>query len=259
MRKLSNPLSKLWESDQNKSLWSILTKAWSTIRDQIGKDSAPLDEFFYLICPYVNVPSPEVYLEQSGWQLDFDKDGELTVSRPHSYQPDFINTVTTAAALSVEDIIRYCRSKGYAQHYVFDPNSTSSTFLSHSTATPAEGQPSQFAQRTRDDQRRERTIRSMALQESGMYNFFRGERENSTQALNEYGFNHNPLMANELMQQAYVDYLATHPAVQEDGSDEHPQGTAANNNDDANYSSEPGPFRTGANDSVTLPTFPPKN
>ncbi|CAN9280096.1 unnamed protein product [Alternaria alternata] len=47
MKKLSNLIGLLWETDPNKSLWSLMTKAWSAIRDQIGKDRAPLDQFFY--------------------------------------------------------------------------------------------------------------------------------------------------------------------------------------------------------------------
>lgn len=132
MKKLSNPMGVMWEADPNKSLWSLMTKAWSVIRDQIGKDKAPLDQFFRIICPYLNVPSPETYLDSCGWTLDTDDEDTPTLSR--QYTPSSGATCAGIAdmTLSVEDIIHYCQSMGYAQEYVSDENSHSPTFLTQS-------------------------------------------------------------------------------------------------------------------------------
>ncbi|KAL6712588.1 hypothetical protein ACN47E_000465 [Coniothyrium glycines] len=132
MKKLSNPMGIMWEADSNKSLWSLVTKAWSTIRDQIGKDKAPLDQFFRIICPFLNIPSPDSYLEVNGWSLSVDNDGRPTLSRCE--HPSAVTTRAGFAdmAVSVEDIITYCQSMGYAQGYIADTSASSATFLGHS-------------------------------------------------------------------------------------------------------------------------------
>jgi hypothetical protein len=131
MKKLSNPMGVMWESDPNKSLWSLMAKAWSIIRDQIGKDKAPLDQFFQIICPYLNIPSPEAYLERHGWELVIGADGSPTLSRNFAPSSDLCGAGIVNMALSVEDIIIYCQSMGYAQEYTPQSTTDSPTFLAH--------------------------------------------------------------------------------------------------------------------------------
>jgi hypothetical protein len=130
MKKLSNLVGQLWEVDPNKSLWSLLAKAWSAIRDQVGKDNAPLTDFFLIICPYLKVPSPETYLEDHGWMLKLNNEGSPVLCR----DADAVPTATLSAGfadmtLSVEDITSICQTAGYAQNYVPKQDLTSSTFL----------------------------------------------------------------------------------------------------------------------------------
>lgn len=132
MKKLSNPMGVMWEADPNKSLWSLMTKSWSIIRDQIGKDKAPLDQFFRIICPYLNIPSPETYLDSCGWILNTDDEGTPTLYREFTSLPGAMSAGIADMALSVEDIINYCQSMGYAQEYVSDTDSHSPTFLAQS-------------------------------------------------------------------------------------------------------------------------------
>jgi hypothetical protein len=133
MKKLSNLVGQLWEKDPNKSIWSLLAKAWSTMRDQIGKDNVPLDHFFQIICPYLNIPSPNTYLELQGWNLEINDEGSPTLSRNSNSE----SLISSSAGfidmtLSVEDIISVCQTMGYAQDYVPDRNTTSPTFLARS-------------------------------------------------------------------------------------------------------------------------------
>nr|AER26940.1 MAT1-1-1 mating-type protein [Didymella pinodes] len=132
MKKLSNPMGIMWEADPNKSLWSLMTKAWSIIRDQIGKDRAPLDQFFRIICPYLNIPSPATYLASCGWTLGTDREGSPTISREFTPSPSAMSAGIADMAPSVEDIINYCQSMGYAQEYVLNSDSHSLTFLAQS-------------------------------------------------------------------------------------------------------------------------------
>jgi hypothetical protein len=129
MKKLSHLLALLWETDPNKPLWSLMAKAWSTIRDRIGKDNAPLDRFFAIICPYLKMPLPELYLDLHGWILTIDEEGDPTLSRDNGAQPTSMSAGLADMAVSVEDIIAYFQLMGYAQGFVLDPNTASSTFL----------------------------------------------------------------------------------------------------------------------------------
>jgi hypothetical protein len=129
MKKLSHLLGQLWESDPNKPLWSLMAKAWSTIRDRIGKDNAPLDGFFAIICPYLQMPLPEMYLDLHGWTLSTDKEGGPTLSRDKNSQPASITAGVAHMPISVEDIIAYSQVMGYAQGFVVDANTFSPTFL----------------------------------------------------------------------------------------------------------------------------------
>lgn len=133
MKKLSNPLGTMWESDPNKSLWSLLAKAWSIMRDQVGKDNVPLHDFFQLICPHLNIPPPETYLEEHGWKIILDNEHGPRLTRHPLFDPTTMNVgVCTAEALSVEDVITYCQNSGYAQDFKGSKNANSATFLAHS-------------------------------------------------------------------------------------------------------------------------------
>nr|AEZ02254.1 mating type protein MAT1 [Alternaria subcucurbitae] len=132
MKKLSNIIGLLWEADPNKSLWSLMAKAWSAIRDQIGKDKAPLDQFFTIICTYLNIPTPQSYLAILGWSVSVNEEGDPTISRNDCSRSASVGAGVADIALSVEDIIAYVQSMGYAYTYVANANTTSPTFLGHS-------------------------------------------------------------------------------------------------------------------------------
>ncbi|PSN70060.1 MAT1-1-1 mating-type protein [Corynespora cassiicola Philippines] len=135
MKKLSRPMSNIWNADPNMTLWILLTKAWSKIRDQIGKDDAPLNDYLAIVCPYLQIPSPESYLDCLGWEFGY-VDGNPSVRRVSNPPPKSVGTGVAATGLSVEDIISYCKSTGFAEPYVLDMNITSPTFLGQSLNTP---------------------------------------------------------------------------------------------------------------------------
>jgi hypothetical protein len=133
MKKLSYLLGQLWEVDPNKPLWSLMAKAWSEMRDQCGKANVPLDEFFDIICPRLNLPSPDTYLEDQGWKIDLTQGESPILSRDQSVQPSAsFGTRFGDMTLSVEDITSICQTAGYALDYKPDRNTTSPTFLGRS-------------------------------------------------------------------------------------------------------------------------------
>jgi hypothetical protein len=136
--KCSGPISTMWKEDPNESVWILITKAWSMIRDQLSERSLPpvsLQEFVNIICPYLNIPSPALYMEGMGWEFKVSADGSQTLTRIFTTTAESFDVGVQNATLSVQDIISYCQSAGYAQDYVFDTTVASSTFLAHSADT----------------------------------------------------------------------------------------------------------------------------
>jgi hypothetical protein len=129
MKTLSNLLGQMWEADPNKSIWSLITKAWSTIRDQIGKDEAPLDQFLRIVCPQLNIASPETYLDLQRWNLSINEAGVPVLSRDCETPPSSFTTGLGNMTLSVEEIIALSQDSGYAQGYKPELNASTPTFL----------------------------------------------------------------------------------------------------------------------------------
>jgi hypothetical protein len=129
MKMLSNPMATLWDQDPNKPQWALVTKAWSTIRDKIGKEKAPLGKFFEIVSPVMGLPAPKDYLQTFGWSLAFDAGGKLHVTR--GFDPSLDTLRIDSPNMSIADIISYCQTMGYAQEYVFDSNSPASLFEVH--------------------------------------------------------------------------------------------------------------------------------
>lgn len=136
MKKLSHILALLWDTDPNKVQWALLAKTWSLIRDQIGKDRAPLAKYLKIMCPAMKIPSPEVYLEQFGWELHLDEKSDPRVSRS-SVPPQTSHAVCN---MSIADIIRYCHNMGFAQEFDLDEAVTPSTFQVQLNPAPKNGE-----------------------------------------------------------------------------------------------------------------------
>ncbi|KAJ4983497.1 hypothetical protein SVAN01_11012 [Stagonosporopsis vannaccii] len=132
MKKISNLMGIMWEADPNKSMWSLLAKAWSTIRDQIGKDKAPLDQFLRLLSSHLNLPSPELYLDYCGWELKVNAEGNPILLKGTSQSLNATSAGIAGMALSVEDIMKYCQVMGYATEFTPGPETHSPTFLAQS-------------------------------------------------------------------------------------------------------------------------------
>ena len=136
--KCSGPISMMWKQDPNESVWILIAKAWSMIRDQLSEHSLPpasLQEFVNIICPYLNIPSPAVYMEGMGWEFKVSADGSQTLTRIFTTTAESFDVGVQNATLSVQDIISYCQSVGYAQDYVPGTTVASSTFLARSANT----------------------------------------------------------------------------------------------------------------------------
>jgi len=164
MKILSIAMAVLWPADPWKPKWTLIAKAWSVIRDEVGKDNAPLDVFLSIVCPLLGLLSPSEYMDKMGWSVSVLEDGQPIVLR--KFIPEFdIDSFTTT--LSVEDLVKHCRNIGYIANVAGTagiPSGVSSTgqsltMIAHSSANAA-----RLAQRRARCQRKQQLHSAQATQ-----------------------------------------------------------------------------------------------
>ncbi|KAL8854898.1 MAG: hypothetical protein Q9221_000405 [Calogaya cf. arnoldii] len=100
----------LWQTDPFKAKWALLAKAYSVIRDHVGKQHAPLDRFLSLLTDFVGIISPHGYLTTMGFEVTVDELGTVSLLRDDTIEIDIGMQSTN---MSVEDIITYASKHGY--------------------------------------------------------------------------------------------------------------------------------------------------
>lgn len=101
---ISGLLTILWQSDPFKAKWSIMAKAYSLIRDRVGKEAAPLDLFLDLIYPCIGIVGPDEYLELLHWNLLVSDEGVKLV-RDFASDRTNLDYRFAVSNMSVNDIL----------------------------------------------------------------------------------------------------------------------------------------------------------
>lgn len=78
---ISNVMGKIWQHDPFKAKWAIIGKAYSVLRDKLGKENAPLDKFLEIVCPNMSIIEPTQYFVTMGWEITIAEDGEAFMHR----------------------------------------------------------------------------------------------------------------------------------------------------------------------------------
>lgn len=111
-KEISGFLTFLWHQDDSKAKWSVLAKAYSVIRDSIGKDNAPLELFLAINAPTIGMTAPEVYLTIGGFEMSQDENGASKLVQVQQAVPK--GNQMMMPNVSVDDIIVNCVACGYA-------------------------------------------------------------------------------------------------------------------------------------------------
>lgn len=109
---ISGFLTLLWQYDPFKAKWTILAKAYSVIRDGVGKNNAPLDKFLAINGPYIGVVATKDYLVTLGWCFN-NTDGRMELTREHGWDLASLHHDLLVTNLSVEDVIKHSFAAGY--------------------------------------------------------------------------------------------------------------------------------------------------
>ena len=112
---ISSILTHLWHKDPFQAKWTILAKAYSIIRDNKGKDNAPLDSFLALNAPLIGITSPAKYLEMLGWRFSVNENNETSLTHEASATDMPFDKALLTTNLSVNDVIQHCYACGYIE------------------------------------------------------------------------------------------------------------------------------------------------
>jgi Mating-type protein MAT alpha 1 HMG-box len=107
-KSISGFVNRIWSGDLAKAKWAIVAKAYSNIRDRVGKEKAPLDAFLAISCPAMGILPPETYFEKMGWSISGAGCEPTRLFEAEAASFD----LTTY--FSVEDLVIYCENLGYA-------------------------------------------------------------------------------------------------------------------------------------------------
>src|SRR5258708_37607266 len=76
-KEASRYLTTLWQRDPFKAKWTVIAAAYSKIRDEVGKQNAPLDRFLSIVCPKIGIVDDESYLNRHNWTCQILTDGAI--------------------------------------------------------------------------------------------------------------------------------------------------------------------------------------
>lgn len=254
MKNISSYIGQLWKYEPDKPLWTLMTKAWSAIRDQVGNDIAPLDQFLDIVCTELNVLPPTLYLQGRGWNIEYNSEGAPTLSRdPTSSSAAALGYGFKGQTLSVADIIEICQKRGYATGYVLNKDDSSPTFLG------CNPQAIRFAARNKRRDRRQTARESPAAQA------LRQESDEFLAAIPKSTLpedeSRDPTGFYSHILGILSEYNVADPtasAVEPSNSDIAASALLSNNTD-MFVATDMSAFRVGANANAVLPPFDPNN
>ena len=103
-------LTYLWQTDPFKAKWAILAKAYSIIRDTIGKENVPLEKFLAINGPLLGIVEPTNYLDFLGWEIATDDDSQTILRR--GADADAVDQSLIITNISVDDVVGYSIQQG---------------------------------------------------------------------------------------------------------------------------------------------------
>ncbi len=130
-------LTHLWRFDPTKAKWGIIAKAYSVLREEEGKENAPLKLFLALNAPFLGIVDPENYLRIHGWNITAENGHTVMRRKAQVDTTGFRNSMLTTNA-SVEDVIRNSYDQGYIKRAGSDRAAPSANGISLTMATSAQ-------------------------------------------------------------------------------------------------------------------------
>ena len=109
----STYLTQFWKLDPFKAKWTIVARAYSKIRDEVGKPKAPLDKYLKLVCPQIGLIPVEEYLQKMNWVVYTGENGALVFYHTSEVDVQALGFHIAHSLMTENDVVHFCSNMGY--------------------------------------------------------------------------------------------------------------------------------------------------
>jgi hypothetical protein len=109
---VSSFLTTIWKNDPFKAKWTIIAKAYSSIRDVVGKQRASLLAFLTLVCPKIGIINAEDYF----WKMKVD--GTKVLKQTLFPDLSYFGSDILYTNMTPKDVIHFCAQMCYIPQQV---------------------------------------------------------------------------------------------------------------------------------------------
>jgi len=109
---ISGYLNQLWIGDPYRAKWIIIAKAYSVIRDTIGRHNTSLPQLLAIVEPHIGLIPPAFYPSLMGWLVPSGNEREMH----RRFVPDlsaFPSDWQATTDKSVDDLLKICEDVGF--------------------------------------------------------------------------------------------------------------------------------------------------
>lgn len=106
-------LTTMWKSEPFKAKWTIIAKAYSSIRDAIGKNRASLVTYLTLVCPKIGIIDAEDYFRKMNWKFETTPDGTKVLKQTTFPDLSCFETGILYTNMTPKDIVNFCAEMAY--------------------------------------------------------------------------------------------------------------------------------------------------
>jgi hypothetical protein len=110
----------MWKNDPFKAKWTIIAKAYSCIRDIIGKQKASLVTFMTLVCPRIGTINVDNYFGKMNWNLETIAGGTKVLKQTSFPDLSYFRADILYTNMTPNEIIQFWAQVGYIPQQVAD-------------------------------------------------------------------------------------------------------------------------------------------
>ncbi|RDW63860.1 hypothetical protein BP5796_10362 [Coleophoma crateriformis] len=113
----SSYLTVLWSRDPFKAKWAIVAKAYSSIRDLVGKHNARLDRYLSIVVPAIGIIGAEDYLRTLNWSITATADGSMSLVQTKALNLELLPLIITRTSMTEIEIFNLCAERQYVTRF----------------------------------------------------------------------------------------------------------------------------------------------
>ena len=109
----SGLLKIMWDQDPFKAKWSIIARAYTNIRDQVGKANASIEVFFSIVCPRMGIIGVDDYFARMEWVAETNEGGSVVLFQKSCPDLKTFPSEIMNSNLTEKDVVHFCAFQDY--------------------------------------------------------------------------------------------------------------------------------------------------